>query len=447
MTDSKQHSDSRSRNGRKSVAPFVIADAQMPQESKPSAKGRHPIHPPAIPKVIVMINTSFGDCDGLLSGISRFHRDHGGWDVFVDDGAAGEFDPAWLAEQAWNGVICRTTTKKLVEVCAERGLPLIDINDCPPFPGVPKVRPDNLAVGHMAAEDLYERGFRNFYYSGYDDQSWSLQRREGFFEALSLLGCTAQEFSMPSVYCMRPAQHALEIDRIAAWLKTLSLPAGILAAHDLRGRQVLAAAQQLRLMVPEELAVIGVNNDVVRCELSVPTLSSVATDTFRTGYLAAEELSRRMAGDQSAAAEVKVEPTKIVTRNSTDSFAIEDRAISTALSIIRQEACKGITVKEVVRRATIPRARLERGFRLFVGRSPQAEIRRIQLLRIKQLLTETDFPLKQIALLTAFEHVEYLNVSFKRAVGETPGRFRRLARMAPGSGKISGKPMAVAPAA
>lgn len=380
----------------------------------------------ALPKVIVIINTSFGDSDAMLSGISRYQRDHGGWDVFVDDGAQAELDPDWLSELPWNGVISRTTTPKLVEACAARGLPLIDVNDCPLYPGVAKIRPDNLAVGHMAAEDLYERGYRNLYFCGYENQSWSTERRDGFFEALRLLGCSPNEYSLRVGEGFSPAINASAIRQIAEWLSTLPKPAGIMAAHDLRGRQILAAAQQLGLMVPEELAVIGVNNDEVRCELSTPTLSSVATDNFRIGYLAAEELARSMAGE-APPREVRVDPLKIVTRNSTDSFAIEDRAISAALSIIRQEACQGITVEEVVRRASVPRARLERGFRFFLGRSPQAEIRRIQLLRIKQLLTETDLPLKQIALLTGFEHVEYMNVSFKRTVGQTPGRYRRFA--------------------
>lgn len=370
----------------------------------------------------------------MLAGMSRYHRDHGGWDVFVADGLAAELDPRWLAEQPWDGVISRTTTQELVNACNSLGLHLVDVNDCVQFTGVPKVRPDNQAVGHMAAEDLYERGYRNFYFCGYANEFWSLERRDGFFEALRLLGCPAEEFSLEYGAGLSPSQNAQIIDQIAAWLKTIPLPAGIMAAHDLRGRQVLAAAQQLGLMVPEELAVIGVNNDEVRCELSVPTLSSVATDTFRIGYVAAEELARRMAGSAEPAGEVRIEPSKVVTRNSTDSLAIEDRAISAALSIIRQDACKGLSVEDVVKRAAIPRARLERGFRFFLGRSPQAEIRRIQLFRIKQLLTDTDLPLKQIALLTGFEHVEYMNVSFKRSVGETPGRFRRLARTSPGCG-------------
>ena len=175
----------------------------------------------------------------------------------------------------------------------------------------------------------------------------------------------------------------------------------------------------------------------------------MATDTFRTGYLAAEELARRMRGELGIRDEVRVEPVKIITRRSTDSLVIKDQAVSTALAIIRREACNGIKIEDVARQAATTRARLEHGFRFFLGRSPQAEIRRIRIARIKQLLTETDLPLKQIAVLTGFEHVEYLNVSFKRDAGETPGRFRLLARKATAGGRRTSpaEMTAVAPAA
>jgi LacI family transcriptional regulator len=382
----------------------------------------------ALPKVLVVVNTSFGDSEALLNGIARFQRDNGDWDMFVDFEGRAEADSDWFSGQPWRGVISRTTSQLLVDRCAARKIPLVDLNDSTPFAGVPKIRPDNIAIGHLAAEDLYSRGFRHLYYCGYSNQNWALERRDGFFEALYLLGCRPQEFSLPVGAGANAAENAAIIDQIAGWLKTLPRPAGIMAAHDMRGRQILDASQQLGINVPEELAVIGVNNDEVRCEFAFPTLTSVAVNHQRAGYLAAEQLTRLMTGTGAPVHDIRIEPVRIVTRNSTDSLPIEDRDISAALSIIRQEACLGITVEEVVRRAAVPRARLERGFRALLGRSPHAEIRRMQLLKIKQLLTETEFPLKQIAALTGFEHVEYLSVSFKRAVGETPGRFRRTAR-------------------
>jgi len=434
------------------------ATASLPVLSKrtPCGDGADPAgplvrmnHGAASPKVLIVMNASFGEGEAILGGIARFQSEHGAWDIFVDNEARAESSPEWIAGHPWHGVISRTTTPRLVDACAAKRLPLVDLNDCPAFPRVPKIRPDNHAVGHMAAEDLHERGYRHLYFCGYTDWPWSLERRDGFFEALSLLDCSAGEFSLPHGSGLRPADNARTVQQIAEWLKSLPLPAGIMAAHDLRGRQVLDAARQAGLVVPEELAVIGVNNEQVRCELAVPPLSSVATDTFRTGYLAAEELARRMRGELGIRDEVLVEPVKIVTRRSTDSLVIKDQAVSLALAIIRREACNGIKVEDVARQAATTRARLEHGFRFFLGRSPQAEIRRIRIARIKQLLTETDLPLKQIAVLTGFEHVEYLNVSFKRDVGETPGRFRLLARKATAGGRRTSpaEVTAVAPAA
>lgn len=120
----------------------------------------------------------------------------------------------------------------------------------------------------------------------------------------------------------------------------------------------------------------------------------------------------------------RVEPLGVVTRHSTDVLAVEDRNVAAALSFIREQACRGITVDQVVQHAHASRSQMERKFRQHIGRSPQAEIRRVQLRKIRQLLLETDFPLKRIAELTGFEHMEYMCVLFKRMTGHSPGTYR-----------------------
>lgn len=384
----------------------------------------------ARPEVLLVMRACHEECESILLGISQFQSEHGAWNVFIDDTGRADDDPEWVSSYRWDGVISRTTTAGLVEVCAARKIPLVDLHDGPVFAGIPKIRPDNRAIGHMGAEDLYERGYRHLYFCGYEGVRWSAERRDGFLEALLLLGCPGSEHAVPFTCNITPPSNAETVRQLAGWLSSLPKPAAIMAAHDQQASQLLTAAEVAGIRVPEEVAVVGVNNDRVRCGLSVPPLSSVATDTVRAGYLAAEELARRIRGEPGAIDELLLEPVKVVTRRSTDNLAVEDHAISRALGIIREKACEGISVCDVMRLASISRAKLENGFRRYLGRSPQAEIRRIQLNRIKQLLLETDLPLKQIALMTGYEHVEYLNVSFKRAVGETPGRFRRQVRRA-----------------
>jgi LacI family transcriptional regulator len=197
-----------------------------------------------------------------------------------------------------------------------------------------------------------------------------------------------------------------------------------MACNDLRALQVIHAAQTVNLLVPEEVAVLGANNDGARCDLAYPPLSSVCTNAFLSGYLAAETLAALMDGAEAPALDRRVDPTGVVTRRSSDILAIEDPGVAAAIGYIREHACTGINVEDVLRHSTLSRSQLEKRFRSFLGRSPQAEIRRLQVMRIKQLLTETDFPLKKIAELTGFEHVEYMCVVFKRITESSPGAFR-----------------------
>jgi LacI family transcriptional regulator len=168
-----------------------------------------------------------------------------------------------------------------------------------------------------------------------------------------------------------------------------------------------------------------VNNDTTRCELADPPLTSVAPDAFRSGYLAAELLDRLLRGRRPPSLDQRVEPRGVVVRPSSDMLAIADRNVVAALGYIREHACDGLNVDEVLQHAAASRSQLERKFRRLLGRTPQAEIRRVQLAKIRQLLLETDFPLKRIAQLAGFTHVEYMCVVYKRITGEAPGAFRR----------------------
>ena len=364
----------------------------------------------------------------MLRGIAKYQRLTSPWSVFVDDDAGFECRSARLWEQPWDGVICAHLTPALVKTCEERKVPLVNLTDGPHFPGIPQVRPNNMAVGHMAAEDLVGRGYKNFAYVGFSNEGWANERRDGFIEGLNLLGRTCDAMETENPPRCSPDWDAQQVRLIAAWLQKQPLPLGLLACHDLAAAQVLEAARVSGLSVPEDIAVLGVNNDQACCEMAQPQLSSIALDLCGAGYLAAEKLAQLMEGQPVVSAQTFVEPTAVITRQSTDILAIEDRRISLALHYIREHACRALTVEEVVKQAGMARHDLERGFRKHLGRSPQAEIRRIRLAEIKRLLQYTDKPLKDIAELTGFEYVEYMCVMFKRMVGETPGKFRRDAK-------------------
>ena len=143
------------------------------------------------PQVLLIFQTRFEECTAMLKGVAHFERSHQLWTGFLDDEARAERDPQWVRSKKWDGVISRHTTPALVRTCAELKLPLVDLNDIEPFPGVPKIRPDNVALGHLGAEHFIERGYQHFGFAGFSNHGWSRERRDGFAEALRLAGKNA----------------------------------------------------------------------------------------------------------------------------------------------------------------------------------------------------------------------------------------------------------------
>jgi LacI family transcriptional regulator len=376
------------------------------------------------PHVLLIFLTRFEESMAMLKGIAHFERTHHVWTAFHDDQAVSETDPRWLRSKKWQGVISRHTTPALASACAELNIPLVDLNDVEPYPGIPKIRPDNIGIGHLGAEHFIERGYQKFGFAGFSNVLWSRERRDGFVEAARLAGRECAVFDVEYPGDSTPFWEEEEIGKLSSWLKDLPKPIGVMACVDLRAQQLVSAAHASGILVPEEVAILGANNDTIRCELADPALSSVAPNAFQSGYRAAALLRDMLAGGKPAALDQRVEPLGVVTRHSTDVLAVEDRNVAAALSFIREQACHGITVDQVLQHAHASRSQIERKFRQHIGRSPQSEIRRVQLRKIRQLLLETDFPLKRIAELTGFEHMEYMCVLFKRSTGFPPGIYR-----------------------
>ncbi|QEH31939.1 Xylose operon regulatory protein [Aquisphaera giovannonii] len=383
------------------------------------------------PRVAVIVETSVVYGRQIHRGIARYVRSHRPWSMFLDQRELGAGPPTWLRRHRWDGIISRPTDRKLAAMFRAMRVPVVDLNDLHDDLGLPRVHSDDAAIGRLAAGHLLERGFRHFAFCGFTGERWSDGRREGCLAALAEAGCACD---VHESYWRGPLARGWdrEQDRIARWVAGLPRPLGIVACNDLRGHHVLDACARAGLAVPEEVAVIGVDDEELLCEMCDPPLSSVVPGAERIGHEAAELLDRLMAGDEddrrSPELDRRIEPLGVVTRQSTDILAIPDADVAAALRLIRRRACEGLRVSDVLRRVPLSRSLLERRFRKFLGRSPQAEIRLVQVKRIKQLLAETDLPLAEVAALSGFEHVEYLSVVFKRLTGQSPGAYRRQVR-------------------
>ena len=326
----------------------------------------------------------------------------------------------------------------MVRAVRKLGVPVVDVRQRYRIERIPAVNTDDAMTVALALDHLRERGLQQFAFCGFAGANYSRDRSAHFRARLAADG--RESF----VYEGRPTSGTLdttsveesEIDAEAAlgdWLESLPRPIGIVAANDIRAQQVLSVCRQRRLLVPEEAAVIGVDNDEVLCELCDPPLSSVQPDVRGIGYQAAAILDAMMRGEDAPPETVCLPPLGVVVRRSTDVLAIADRQTATALRLIHEQACRGISVQDVVRQLALSRSTLERKFAASVGRSPKDEIERVRLERIKQMLTETRHPLRVIADRTGFPFPEYLNTFFKHHTGETPAAFRRRMEQEEGS--------------
>lgn len=376
------------------------------------------------PQVALIIESSVSYGRSILQGIARYISSHHQWSVYFEQHELGTPPPTWLSSSRWDGILCRPTNNMLAQRLKRMEVPVVDLNDLHANLKLPWVGSNHQAIGRLGARHFLERGFRHFAFCGFTNELWARQRREGFREV-------AEKENLPIPVYESPwrgsnvSRWDLEIEHLGKWLKDLPKPIGIMACNDARALHLLNACHQAGLLVPEEVAVVGVDNEEIFCELCNPALSSVAPDAERIGYQAAELLDQLMSGQTPPSQKILIDPLHIVTRRSSDTLAIQDRTVATALRFISEQALHGCTVTDVVKYVRVSRSFLERRFRHYLKRSPQAEIRRVQVSRIKQLLTETDFTLERISELSGFEHPEYMSVVFKRLVDQTPGQYRK----------------------
>lgn len=371
----------------------------------------------------MFIETSNAYGRDLVEGVSSYLRTHGGWSVFLEPGSVHFPPPGWLARWQGDGILTRWTNPGWAKLLARKGLPAVDLNDHFGFLGLPRVGSDMDAIGRMAADHLLERGFHHIGFCGYEDAAWSEGRQAGVERAVEGRGVLCGVFNSPVPH-KRKGGWERERDQLARWVAALPRPVGIVACSDVRGWQLLDAVRGLDIVVPEEVAVIGVDNDQTCCGIASPPLSSVRPNAVRIGYEAAALLDRLMAGRNASDQEILVPPQDVVLRQSTDVTAVADPLVARALMLIRSHACDGWTVEDLLGELRTTRTVLERRFRRHIGVSPHEQLVRVRASRVKQLLLETDWTLERIAEEAGYSRPEYLTVQFTRLAGEPPSKWR-----------------------
>ncbi|GAA5507924.1 XylR family transcriptional regulator [Novipirellula caenicola] len=374
--------------------------------------------------VALLIETSNGYCRGLLDGIISYAKHHANWSIHLTEQERGAAPPAWLQTWKGDGIIARIETDTIGRRLRKFGLPIVDLSAARHVKGIPWADTDDEAISRLGVQHFTERGFTQLAYCGDPGFEWSNLRRDHFKRMTIAAGCSFHEHQMTPRY---DPDFSWDTEKraIATWLNQLPRPAAIMACYDFQAQQVLDVCRELEIAVPEEIAVLGVDDDRLICELAEPNLSSVIPDTKSTGYEAAELLDRMMQGEPvSPRQRLITQPLGIRVRQSTDTLAIEDVEVARALSYIRRHSLANIRVTDILRHVSLSRRALEHRFMRLIGHTPHEEIMRVRIDRIKILLRETDLSIHEIAERAGFEYAEYMAAVFKRETGTTPTEFR-----------------------
>lgn len=382
-----------------------------------------------IPKVILLLETSRQYGRQLLRGVARYARLHGPWALVVSPGHLERELPR--APRDWGGdaIIARTSSPKMVRAIRKSRIPavLLEATDQHEASlnaslGISEIRPDTVAIARAAADHLIERGFQHFAYCGLADALWSAARQRAFYDYLSRrhVACTAFSIASPR------GKPNWDRDRAALvrWLRDLPKPVGLMAANDDLAAKALDACLLADLRVPDEVAVVGVDNDELVCELSDPPLSSVDLDLELAGYDAAALLHAFMTRRARGYHTVQVKPRWVVSRRSTDVIAQDDRLVAAALRFIHDHAVNPIGVPDVVAHVGLSRRSLERRFTAALGRTILEELTRRRLDRAKRLLLETDLSIERVAASAGFSATKRLVHAFRKLEAKLPHAYR-----------------------
>jgi LacI family transcriptional regulator len=378
-------------------------------------------------RVALVIDVTAGFFADAVRGIAAYARPNRPW-VFRTL-TPRHLDIRRLRGWQPHGIIAAVHSQKMADAVLSLGVPSANIG-LASHTGMADIANDDIAIGGVAAEHLLTRGLSHFGYIGHARRDVLDGRRQGFSRRLRRARLRLHEFYLPLRATRSRLSLAQDERAIIDWLRSLPKPAGVMACNDGRGWEVMEACRQAGLRIPEDVALIGVDNVDPLCRLSFPPLSSVAVAAERIGYEAAVVLDKMMSGHPGPRRPVRISPLGVVTRQSTDVVSVEDAQVAAALRFIRQNGNRPLRVSDVARAAASNRRTLERKFRELLASSIHDRIDEEHVTRAKTLLSDTFLPMTEVAEQSGYASQAALSVAFRRALSATPSSYRRRMRSA-----------------
>ncbi|GAO42714.1 AraC family transcriptional regulator [Flavihumibacter petaseus] len=379
-------------------------------------------------KIILLFDISEKYGQDLLTGIVQYYKEHGPalfcrMPIYYREaiGIKGilKFAKEWGAQ----GIIGQLDNNRHVKKIAESGIHLILEDFKERFDEFPNITGGYYEAGRMGAEYFVKKGFKHFAFYGFRNIVWSRERAEGFEAYLHERGFDVYNFEHEELHTTDLWFYKPSV--VSKWLQSLPKPIAIMACDDARGQHITEACKHHNIRIPDDVIVLGVDNDEMTCNLSDPPLSSVNLDTEKGGYEAARLMDLMIQGKVKKPQNVMVMPTYIVTRQSTDIAAASDEHIATVLNFIHKNLENDINVGDVLEQVPISRRSLEKRFLEVTGTSIYKYIFKLRMQRFSQRLLETDKRISEIALEAGFTLTNNISRQFKQIHGCTPGEYRK----------------------
>jgi LacI family transcriptional regulator len=313
------------------------------------------------------------------------------------------------------------------QLARQAQVPVVDMVNEVPAIGNAHVLADNAAIGRMAAEHLMDKGLEHLAFLTESASQVARERQRGFTDAVEMHGRSIHSLSaVDTSEVVQPAtDFAVRVDRIARQLSRLPKPLGVMLQYDGDVGYIAEACNRAGLTIPEQVAVIGVDNSDAICVWGELPLSSVDSNRRQHGYEAAALLDRLMAGEAAPKAPIRIAPARVVARKSSDVLAISDPNVKKAVEFIRDHwADPDVGAEDVVRATAVSRGKLYQLFREHMERGVTEVLTRYRVTEAKRLLRDTDMKLYAVAMRTGFSSEDHLMRVFKRVVGLTTSAFR-----------------------
>ncbi|MCC5828348.1 MAG: DNA-binding transcriptional regulator [Phycisphaeraceae bacterium] len=367
--------------------------------------------------ILIRLTAEVGFDRGVTRGVLRFAGLHHRWRLYGQPAYAVDRVPN-LRTWRGDGVIGRILDR---DVPLPEGH-LVNVSTRNPPPGIPTVGNDDRAIGRLAAQHLAQLGLSHFAFFGDDQYCFSRDRLRGFTEGLRDAGKTRD---VTMLEFDEEASHARQRQNLVAQLASLPRPMGIMALTDTYGWNLLEALGEAEIAVPEEAAVLGVDNDEFVCEMAEPSLSSIKVASQAIGFRGAEVLDDLFEGRPAPETPIRIPPIGVISRRSTDMVAVDDVLVAQALRFIRGQPPRDLSLDRIFGAVPASRRVLERRFRAVLNRTVWQEVHRYRLSHAQRLLAETRFDLERIAEMSGFANAKQLGAAFRNELKTSPTAYRR----------------------